>query len=129
MSRPLRPPRETAHPSETALSAACQSRIRKGYGGEVFKVHGGPSQSKGQPDLLGCIPTAGALGRMIAVELKQPGNKPTPLQYKRLRAWEQAGALAGWVTTEAELVELLGHLEERGWANPQLVPAPVLRSV
>lgn len=111
----MKPPRETAHPNETALSTACQLRVRKGYGGEVLKTHGTPMQAKGTPDLLICI-----RGRFVACELKQPGKKPTPLQMKRLRDWAAAGALAGWATTEAEFVALLEHVDDYGWVNPQL---------
>lgn len=111
----MRPPRTTPHPSETALSTACQKRIRGEWAGQVVKIHGSSSQAAGTPDLLACV-----RGRFVAVELKQPGNRPTALQFARLRSWEAAGAVAGWVTTEAELDELLGHVDERGWRNPQL---------
>lgn len=113
----MKPARVAPFPNETALSAACQHRIRKEYCGEVMKVHGNATQSAGQPDLIGCIG-----GRMFAIELKQPGKRPTPLQFKRLRAWAKAGALAGWARTEVELDDLLSHLGDLEWANPQLVP-------
>lgn len=109
----MRPPRETPFPSESALSTACQRRIRNEYGGEVVKVHGGASQLSGTPDLLACV-----RGRFVAVELKQPGKRPTALQMKRLRDWQSAGALVGWVTTEVELDALLEHVGDREWANP-----------
>ena len=114
----MKPARVKPFPSETALSTACQRRIRCEYAGEVFKVHGGALQTSGHPDLIGCIG-----GRMIAVELKQPGKVPTPLQHRRLRSWAAAGALAGWATTEVELDQLLSHLAEPAWINEQLALA------
>lgn len=110
----MRPPRETAHPSETALSGACQKRV-KAMGGAVMKTHGTATAMAGTPDLLICL-----RGRFCAVELKQPGERPTPLQFKRLRDWAAAGALVGWATTEAEFVALLEHAGDEGWTNPQL---------
>lgn len=111
----MKPPREAPFPDETALSTACQKRIRTVHDGEVIKIHGSVNQKKGTPDLLACV-----RGRFVACELKQPGNKPSPLQYKRLREWAAAGALAGWVTTEVELDELLSHVDDHDWRNPQL---------
>jgi hypothetical protein len=111
----MKPPRVAPFPSETALSTACQKRIRVEWAGEVVKVHGSASQKAGTPDLLACV-----RGRFVAVELKQPGKKPTPLQMKRLRDWAAVGALAGWATTEVELDALLEHVGDVGWVNPQL---------
>lgn len=107
-------PRESAHPSETALSTACQKRVVE-LGGAVMKTHGTATARAGTPDLLICL-----AGRFCAVELKQPGKVPTPLQMKRLRTWQAAGALVGWATTEAEFVELLSHAGDAGWTNPQM---------
>ena len=111
----MKPPRVKPFTNETALSTACQKRIREEYGGEVLKVFGSAMQKKGTPDLLACI-----RGRFVAVELKQPGNKPTSLQYSRMRKWEAAGGLAGWATTEVEMDALLEHVDDYGWKNPQL---------
>lgn len=110
----MKPPRETPHPSEKALSTACVKRF-KGHGGAVLNVHGGgTSQAAGHPDLIGCL-----RGRFVACELKQPGKVPTPLQFKRLRDWAAAGALVGWCTTEVEFDELLSHADDLSWVNPQ----------
>lgn len=110
----MRPPRETPFPSETKLAEACIRRFRD-VGGKVFKVHGHAAQERGQPDLIGCLH-----GRFVGVELKQPGNAPTSLQMKRLREWAAAGGLAGWARTEVEFVELLEHVDDFEWTNPQL---------
>jgi hypothetical protein len=112
-------PRATPHPSEKALSTAVAARLRRSWGAVVLNVHGGgTSQAAGHPDLIGCL-----LGRFLAIELKQPGKVPTPLQMKRLRDWAAAGALAGWATTEAEVDALVARVDEPGWINPQLADA------
>lgn len=117
--RPVTLPRETPHPSEKALSVAVVKRWQspRGWGGNVLNVHGGTTaQRGGEPDLLGCIE-----GRFVACELKQPGKVPDPRQYKRLRDWAAAGALAFWCTTEAEFDAVLeAHLHDLDWQNPQL---------
>lgn len=117
----MKPAREKPFPNETALSVACQKRIRVEHSGAVLKVHGSAMQRKGEPDLLASVPVSGGgLGRFCAIELKQPGKVPTSLQYKRLRDYAAAGALAGYVTTEVELDELLSHRGDPSWVNEQL---------
>lgn len=100
---------------ETKLSSKVMDRIRKEYAGEVRKVHADAYGAANEPDIDACI-----LGRCVKIELKVPGKVPTPGQYGRLRAWARAGALAGWVTTLDELDELLVHVGDVGWVNPQL---------
>jgi hypothetical protein len=56
----------------------------------------------------------------VKIELKMPGAEPTPVQMGKLRRWASAGALAGWVTSIAELDDLLAHVDDVGWVNPQL---------
>ena len=46
----------------------------------VIKVAGGQFQSPGISDIIACSPD----GRFIAVEVKQPGKQPTPLQLEFL---------------------------------------------
>ena len=41
----------------------------------------------GTPDLTGSY-----RGYALAIEVKRPGEKPTPHQMKQLREWRQAGA-------------------------------------
>lgn len=114
----MKPPREKPFPSEKAFATAAQARIRVEWLGEVVKTIGTGAFKKGTPDLLACVE-----GRMCAIELKQPGETPTPLQWKRLREWAAAGALAGFVTTEVELDDLLSHHADPHWQNPQLSAA------
>jgi len=83
-------------------------------GGYARKVHGN-AYSSGEPDIDACV-----RGRAVKVEVKVPGRKPTAQQLARLRRWQEAQALAGWVTSLSELVELLDHLDDLDWQNPQL---------
>lgn len=57
---------------------------------EIRKLHGTMYAVKGDPDLYGCI-----AGRMFVIECKQPGKYPSKIQYKRLREWNEAGAVTG----------------------------------
>jgi hypothetical protein len=79
------------------------------------KIHGSRYQDAGEPDIDACV-----MGRAVKVEAKLPGGKPTAIQMARLRRWERAGALAGWATSVAEVDELLSHLGDLTWVNPQL---------
>src|SRR5512146_1743807 len=67
---------------------------------KVIKV--GSECEVGTPDLLGC-----SRGRMVALEVKQPGEKPRPIQSHRLDEWRRAGAIAGVVRSVEEAVTLV----------------------
>lgn len=49
------------------------------------------TSGEGEPDLVGV-----ADGVSIVCETKQPGKKPEPLQYVRLKQWAAGGAVALW---------------------------------
>lgn len=127
MEPPLKPPRETPHPSEKALQAACMKRIRDDWHGEAYHPIGTGASKAGEPDIIGVMPfwmpgshggLPPQLGRHFAVELKQPGKEPTPLQARRLRRYAERGSLAGWATTEAELDAILEHADDPSWTHP-----------
>jgi hypothetical protein len=99
------------------------ARIKDDHGGHARKVHGSAMGTAGEPDIDACI-----RGRATKVELKQPGNSPTPSQMGALRRWERVGALAGWVTNLVELDELLSHVDDVEWLNPQLEREPAAAS-
>lgn len=65
------------------------------------KTHGG-RYANGWPDVVGCH-----RGRMLALEVKRPGGKPTPLQVREVAKWERAGAIAAVVTSVEETLALL----------------------
>lgn len=74
----------------------------KRHGFWVFKVHGGPMQKAGVPDILACRD-----GRLLAIEVKRPGGHVTAIQKKRLAELEAAGASVAVVTSVDEVRSLL----------------------
>lgn len=48
-----------------------------------------------------------AHGRTFFLELKRPGEKPTPNQHKEMRAIRDAGGWAGWVDNAASGIAIL----------------------
>jgi len=70
----------------------------------------------GEPDVTGCI-----FGIRIELEGKLPGEKPTKLQFAKLKRWEEAGAIAGWYTSlqEAQAIVISGLLAKM-LAMPEL---------
>jgi hypothetical protein len=59
----------------------------------------------GLPDILGFLKDG---GRMIAFEVKRPGNRATPQQQAFIDRANAAGALAAVVTDADQLVAILG---------------------
>lgn len=58
-----------------------------------------PPREKGLPDLIACVK-----GRMVAIEVKAPGKKPTRFQEAFLKRLDDAGALT-IVASSVEFVE------------------------
>jgi hypothetical protein len=58
--------------------------------------------STGTPDLLCCI-----RGRFVGLEIKAPGNGPTPLQLHQIKAIKAAGGIAVVVDDAEQLPPLL----------------------
>lgn len=71
-------------------------------GAWCFKVHGGPMQQAGVPDIIGVLN-----GRFIAIEVKVPGERPSKLQELTLSRIRAAGGIAGWATSVEESGEIL----------------------
>lgn len=68
----------------------------------LVKIHASGMQGRGIPDILGV-----ANGRMVALEVKRPGGKPTRIQQYRIDKLRQLGAVAGIVTSIADVQKLL----------------------
>lgn len=83
----------------------------KKRGARSFKIHGGdnPYQEVGIPDLLVCF-----RGRFIGLEVKLPGEKPSPVQRVVLRSIEEAGGIAAVVTSVAEVEVILKRIARKG---------------
>lgn len=91
-----------ARKGETALVQHILRWIRKN-GGDGYHVHGGPYQRAGEPDIDGWLPG----GIHIKFECKMPGQKPDPLQERRLEIYKQAQYFADWGCTLDEFVRKL----------------------
>lgn len=65
------------------------------------KVHGSTYMA-GWPDIIACHN-----GRLLALEVKQPGRQATPLQAAELAKWRAAGAVCGVVCSVEEVKVLL----------------------
>lgn len=65
-------------------------------------VHGGPHGTGGEPDIDAVIE-----GVSLKIEVKVPGNSPTPRQLSVIRKWRESGAIAGWANCIDHVVQLL----------------------
>jgi VRR-NUC domain len=78
-------------------------------GARPFKIHGDDSyQEAGIPDLLVCL-----RGRFVGLEVKLPGNSPSPLQEKVLREIKRSGGIAEVVTSVDQVRTLIAKMEKK----------------
>lgn len=77
--------------SERALRTRVIKALR-GRGCVVYSQVAGLGGLAGRPDLVACVQ-----GRFVALELKRPGGRPTPLQLRRLDEVRAAGGIAAVV--------------------------------
>jgi hypothetical protein len=98
-------------PRESTIVAAI-TRMAESHGWYVIKIHGGPYQLAGIPDLL-CLQR----GQAVWLEVKQPGKKPTPLQQRRMAELEACGSTPCHVVTSKEEASacLRTHASSFGW--------------
>lgn len=68
----------------------------------AWKTHGGMYGTAGIPDIIACVD-----GRFVALEVKQPGGKPTRLQEITLGKIREAGGIAAVVTSVQEAKQTL----------------------
>ena len=87
--------------SESDLVAKIKTRLKRIPKAYFIKVHG-DSYLVGEPDLIGCIEALA-----VAIEIKLPGEVPTPNQMAHLEMWRRAGALAFWATSMEEVATTL----------------------
>lgn len=102
---------------ESLLVKQIKSALERKYGGLWIKIHGGPYQQAGIPDLLGCQD-----GRFLGLEVKVPGREKTltKLQAQTLDEIKQAGGISAVVTSveEAEeVVQTLLNQISQGWKD------------
>jgi hypothetical protein len=109
-SRPRRKPE-----AEIVLEGI--NHIRARPDGYARKVHGGAMGNAGEPDVDACV-----RGRAVKLEAKAGSNTPSKIQLAALRRWEKVGALVGWFTTTAHIVELLDHLDDSNYQTDLSAP-------
>lgn len=70
----------------------------------LFKIHGGPFQAAGIPDIIGCIN-----GRFIAVEVKLPGKEKTLtlIQQVTIKKLAKSGAITFMSTSAPHTLGLI----------------------
>lgn len=88
----------------------------------VRKRHGTVHAVKGDPDLYGVLHADHAYwpGRHFELEVKRPGEDPTPLQRTRLAEWEKAGAITAVVVNAQEALNTLRIGDNWSRAEPLL---------
>lgn len=92
--------------------------LRAQSGTWAFKKHTGPQGEAGHPDIFAC-----RNGRMVLIEMKVPGDRPTKLQAQRLRTWREAGAAVCWATEVDHVKELFARMDaDPAYRNPLTRP-------
>lgn len=99
-------------PREASIVAAVV-RLAKQRGYWVMKIHGGPYQLAGVPDLL-CIKH----GKAVFLEVKQPGKKATEIQARRMNEIETQGGAACFVVHNYEEADACLRTDETGIRRP-----------
>lgn len=92
------------------VAAIVRSAKRQGWW--TMKVHGGPYQPAGIPDLMLVKD-----GRVIWFEVKQPGKKPTPIQVRRMAEIEEQSGARCYVVTSREQAD--EHLRDSSHGEPR----------
>lgn len=101
---------------EKALRSKIIKHLRTRYGGLWFVVHGGPFQSAGISDILGCW-----RGRFVAFEVKRPGttrHAVTARQNAFLDSVLAAGGHAAVVRSVEEVEKIMTMIEEQHGKEP-----------
>jgi len=92
---------------EARLTNKMLARMNAVEGCRAEKIH---ASQFGMPklDVFGAYK-----GKMFYLEIKIPGNKPTPRQVGTIKRWkEEAGVHTGWVDTVDGAMEFLNELSE-----------------
>jgi hypothetical protein len=95
--------KSTTGPLESKISESIQKAIIAALPGAVIRKRHVTMGVMGDPDLYGSLPG----GVHFEIEVKRPGNGPTPLQMQRLAAWEATGAITGVAHSKEEALEIL----------------------
>jgi len=91
--------------SESSLVRRIIKALKKAYPNDTwYKIHVGPFQERGIPDVIGCHN-----GRFVAMEVKTPENKKgaTKYQKRQLELIVSAGGQATVITSVKEALKMI----------------------
>lgn len=88
-------------PNETALTKKITTYLKR-HGWLVKKDHGHGMQQSGWPDLM-----AIKAGRVVFIEVKIPGNRPSKIQIYRIAEIRRAGIEVGVVYCVEDVIKFL----------------------
>lgn len=104
---------------ETALVRRIRRELER-RGAWTVKIHGGPMQESGIPDIVGCY-----RGRFLGLEVKRPdGDRPSGLQRYMIEKVTTAGGFACAVRTVEEALAVLDKIDNEE-ARPVCAVAPM----
>ena len=89
-------------PREAVITTAILRALRAVPGTYAIKLHGSLYSTAGTPDLL-----VVHNGRAFLLEVKRPGQKPTPVQLSEMARWTGAGATSAVVYGVPDALALL----------------------
>lgn len=87
--------------SESRIVRKILKTLKK-RGGFWRKIHGGPFQESGLPDIIGCYQ-----GKFVGFEVKQPGEDASPIQLHVLDEIHKSGGHAAIVESVEDVLILL----------------------
>lgn len=97
-----------AKKAESRRQLKIRKDLKSSVGGKWVKVHGGPFQEAGLPDLDGVV-----TGLSFRFEVKEPiEGAPSELQLAQLEEYRKAGAIACIVETSSQAVALVKAAQE-----------------
>ena len=101
---------------ESKLQRDIRRALEREVGGFWFKVHGGPFQQAGIPDLLGCVQ-----GLYIGMEVKRPDDKrgASDIQRVIIGQIKREGGYACVVKSPEEAVRRLKRWLRKNGKDPQ----------
>ena len=82
-------------------------KLIRARGGWCVKIHGGPYQDAGTPDILACYK-----GRFVAIEVKTPRGVARPEQRVTQKAITSSGGYALITHLVGEVADVLGAIDE-----------------
>jgi len=81
-------------------------QLLKSRGIWTVKFHAGPKTTTGVPDIICCH-----RGHFMALEVKLPGNNPTPIQIHQQTKIRQNGGTSEVVTSVDDVIEILRRID------------------